>query len=66
MKTITLLCAILWALTSIFNLYGITFGDYAIPALFSESPMYAFETIAWFLADCATSLFFFVLWTKQN
>lgn len=66
MKTITLICAILWAVTTLFHLYGITIGDYAVAILFSESPIDAMKTLLWFFADAATAIFFYILWTKQS
>ena len=66
MKTITLICAILWAVTSVFHLYGVTMGDYAVVDLFSVSPIDALETVVWFFTDIAMTIFFFVLWSKQS
>lgn len=62
MKTITLLCAILWAITTLFYLYGMTLGDYPMDNFSLDSV----ETVFWFLANAATTVFFFVLWTNQK
>lgn len=65
MKAITLSCAILWALATLFSLYNLTLGHFPITELFLDSVSDGLESIVWFLSDVAMTVFFFVLWQKQ-
>jgi len=66
MKLITLTCAVLWALATLFSLYNLTLGYLPITEIFSDSVMDGLESIVWFLSDIAMMVFFFVLWQKQT
>jgi len=66
MKTITLLCALLWALAGAFAFYNMTIGYSPILELLMDSPIEAAEFIVWLLSDIMMAAFFFVLWKKQD
>ncbi|MBL1321231.1 MAG: hypothetical protein COA63_009255 [Methylophaga sp.] len=66
MKTITLICAILWAMATLFSMYNMIIGESSIFNLFPLSPIYAIQSIVWFFVHGATAGFFYVLWTKQS
>jgi len=66
MKSITLSCAILWALATLFSLYNLSLGAFPISEIFSDSLTDGLESIVWFLSDLAMTVFFFALWQKQT
>ncbi len=66
MKKSTLICTILWAMASLVSLYNMVIGASSVINLFAASPIYAMQSIMWFFVHAATTMFFYVLWTKQS